>query len=319
MQQITRLKEKIYCGKSITKEEALLLYETPLSPLTAAADEIRRRFCGNRFDLCAILNAKSGRCSEDCKFCAQSRRHATKINAYPLLSKEKIVSAAKGEEKAGVKRFAMVTSGKHLSEEEIDSICRSTKAVKKATALSLCASVGLLHKAQLEKMKAAGISRIHNNLETSRRFFPEICTSHSYDEKIATISAAQDAGLTVCSGGILGLGETVEDRIDLALTLKELEIKSVPINILHAIPGTSLAKTPPLSNEEILRTIAVFRFLLPDAFLRLAGGRGNQADMGRACFGAGANAAITGDLLTTAGISVASDLLMLKEMDYEVN
>ncbi len=319
MQQITQLKEKIYHGQTVTKEEALALYKAPLAPLTAAADEIRRRFCGNRFDLCAIVNAKSGRCGEDCKFCAQSSRYPTEIVAYPLLSQREIISAANAEEQAGVKHFAVVTSGKSLPAREIKKVCRSIEALKKETSLVLCASLGLLSDAQFKQLKAAGITRIHNNLETSRRFFPQICTSHSYDDKIKTISAARRNGLEVCSGGIFGLGETVEDRVELALTLRELEVKSVPLNILEPIPGTPLETVTLLSEEEVRRMVAVFRFLLPAALLRLAGGRGNLKDKGRACFSGGANAAITGDMLTTKGISAATDFEMLKELGYEVS
>lgn len=319
MNQIDQLKRKVCENRNITKEEALSLYEAPLAPLTAAADEIRRRFCGNRFDLCAIVNAKSGHCGEDCKFCAQSSRYPTETAAYPLLSQREIINAAKTEDQGGVKHFAVVTSGKSLPAQEIEKVCRSMEALKKETSLILCTSLGLLNGAQFEKLKAAGVTRIHNNLETSRRFFPQICTSHSYDDKIKTISAAQNIGLEVCSGGIFGLGETVEDRIELALTLRELEVKSVPINILEPIPGTPLETVTPLSEEEILTIVSVFRFLLPDAFLRLAGGRGNLKDKGRACFTGGANAAITGDMLTTKGISAAADFEILKELGYEVS
>ncbi len=319
MQQIARLKEKIFHEQTVTKEEALALYEAPLVPLNAAADEIRRRFCGNRFDLCAIVNAKSGRCGEDCKFCAQSSRYPAEITAYPLLSQRELLRAANAEEQGGVKHFGIVTSGKSLSAREMEKVCRSIETLKRETSLVLCASLGLLSESQLKQLKAAGITRIHNNLETSRRFFPQICTSHSYDDKIKTISAARRNGLEVCSGGIFGLGETVEDRIELALTLRELEIKSVPLNILEPIPGTPLEKVTPLSEEEVRRMVTVFRFLLPNAFLRLAGGRGNLKDKGRACFSGGANAAITGDMLTTKGISAAADLEILKELGYEVS
>lgn len=318
MNIIDRLKDKVYEGRTVTKEEALHLYEAPLLPLCAAADKIRASFCGDCFDLCAIVNGKSGRCGEDCKFCAQSKYYPTKIHTYALLPPSKIVGAAKTEAANGVKRFAVVTSGRTLQEQEIDMVCQSMAAIKKETPLALCASLGLLDETQFQKLKAAGVTRIHNNLETSRRFFPKICTSHRYDDKIAAIQAAQKSGLEVCSGGIFGLGETVEDRIDLAFTLQELGIKSVPVNILNPIPGTPLAHNPLLSEEEVRRIIAVYRFLLPDAFLRLAGGRGNLSDQGRACFSGGANAAITGDMLTTKGISAATDLLMLKEMGYEV-
>lgn len=318
MDIINHLKDKVYKGRTVTKEEALHLYEAPLLPLSVAANEIRNSFCGNRFDLCAIINGKNGRCGEDCKFCAQSKFYPIKIDTYALLPPAKIVAAAKREAANGVHRFAIVTSGRALQEQEIDMVCQSMATIREETRLSLCASLGLLNEAQFQKLKAAGVTRIHNNLETSRRFFPEICTSHRYDDKIAAIRAAQSSGLNVCSGGIFGLGETVEDRIDMAFTLKELGIRTVPINILNPIPGTPLENEPSISDEALQRIIAVYRFLLPGAYLRLAGGRGNLSDKGRACFLGGANAAITGDMLTTKGISAAADLLMLKEMGYEV-
>ena len=270
------------------------------------------------FDLCSIINGKSGRCGEDCKFCAQSNFYPTKIDTYTLLPLAKIVAAAKMESANGAQRFAIVTSGRALQEQEIEMVCQSMAAIRKKTPIALCASLGLLNETQFRKLKAAGITRIHNNLETSRRFFPKICTTHRYDDKIAAIRAAQNSGLEICSGGIFGLGETAEDRIELAFTLKKLGIKSIPINILNPIPGTPLENEPSISDEALRRIIAVYRFLLPDVYLRLAGGRGNLSDRGRACFSGGANAAITGDMLTTKGISAAEDLLMLKEIGFEV-
>lgn len=237
---------------------------------------------------------------------------------YPLLSAEEITAEARKNDAQGVLRYSIVTSGKRLSDDEVEAMCEAVRQIRAETGISVCVSFGLLSQKQYEKLRDAGVTRVHNNLETSRRNFPNICTTHTYDDKIAAIRAAQAAGLTVCSGGIMGLGETVEDRIDMALTLRELDIHSVPVNVLNPIPGTPLEQCTPLTEDEVRRIVAVYRFLLPDASIRLAGGRGLLPDKGRVCFLSGANAAISGDMLTTAGITVETDRRMLQELGYEV-
>ena len=197
-------------------------------------------------------------------------------------------------------------------------MCEGIKEIKKKIGISVCVSFGLLNEEQFRRLKEAGVSRVHNNLETSRKNFKEVCTTHTFEEKIQAIQAAKAAGLSVCSGGIMGLGESVEDRIDMALELRELGIKSVPINMLNPIPGTPYANNKKVSSDEMQRIVAVYRFILPDAFIRLAGGRGLLEDKGKGCFQSGANAAITGDMLTTAGITVETDKKLLQELGYEV-
>lgn len=213
-------------------------------------------------------------------------------------------------------RFSLVTSGEKLTDKEVDDVCKAVAAIKEQTNISVCASLGLLSFEQFAHLKAAGIERIHNNLETSRRFFPHVCTTHSYDDKIDVLKTARSAGMDLCSGGIIGLGETMEDRIDLALTVRELGVRSVPVNVLNPIQGTPFENNPKLSDEEIRRTVAIFRFILPDASIRLAGGRGLMADKGRGCFSSGANAAITGDMLTTSGVTIENDMKILDELGY---
>ncbi|HJB27581.1 MAG TPA: biotin synthase BioB [Candidatus Blautia faecavium] len=319
MTYIQHLKEKVLSQKGpVTREEALKLYVQPLHELCRTADEIRRHFCSNHFDLCTIINGKSGRCSENCRFCAQSSHNHTGAEEYPLLSPEDILAQAKKAQDQGIPRYSIVTSGKSLSDREIKEICSTVKRIRKETSLSVCVSFGLLNEDQYRKLREAGVSRIHNNLETSRRNFPNVCTTHTFDDKLRSIRAASAAGLPVCSGGIMGLGETKEDRIDLALTLQGLGIKSIPVNMLNPIPGTPFENNPRLSQEDMCRIISVFRFLLPDAFIRLAGGRGLLPDKGKSCFLSGANAAITGDMLTTAGITAQTDHGLLKELGYEV-
>ncbi len=319
MSFVSEMKEKVLCGEEITRQEALQLAGQPLTELQAAADEIRRKVCGNGFDLCTIVNGKCGRCSEDCKYCAQSAHYHTACEEnYPLLSTEELVAGARHNAAQGVLRYSIVTSGKRLSEQEVEQVCESIRRIKAETDIEVCVSFGLLDEAQFRKIKAAGASRVHCNLESSARYFPEVCTTHTYEEKIETLKAAKQAGLTICSGGILGLGETMEDRIDMVLTARELGVKSIPVNLLNPIPGTPYEKMTPLSNEEACRCVALFRFLVPDASIRLAGGRGLVGDKGEACFLSGANAAISGDMLTTAGITVETDMELVHRLGFEV-
>lgn len=315
---IYKLKDKILSGYNITYNEALSLIETPLNELLEAADEIRKHFCSNIFDICSIINAKSGKCSENCKFCAQSAHYKTNISEYPLLDKETIIKNALYMAKKGVLRFSIVTSGKALTDKDVEILADTIKEIKSKSNISICASLGLLTDENFKKLKYAGLERVHNNLETSENFFSSVCTTHTFDDKINALKAALQSGLSVCSGGIIGLGESMQDRIDLAFSLKELGIKSVPVNILSPVKGTPYENNKQLSEEEILKTISIFRFILPDAFIRLAGGRALLSDKGKKAFLSGANAAITGDMLTTYGISVDTDMQIIKETGYIV-
>ena len=313
------MKDKILRGKWIGREEALRLAEEPLEELRQAADEIRRKVCGSGFDLCTIVNAKCGRCSEDCRYCAQSAHYRTACEeSYPLLSAQELLEDARRNAQQGVLRYSIVTSGRRLSEEEVEQACESIRRIRAEVPIEVCVSFGLLDEVQFRKIKAAGASRVHCNLESSARYFPSVCTTHTYEEKIRTLQAAKRAGLSICSGGILGLGETMEDRIDMVLTARELGVKSIPVNLLNPIPGTPYENRVPLDNEEACRCVALFRFLIPDASIRLAGGRGLLGDKGEACFLSGANAAISGDMLTTAGITVETDMELLRSSGFEV-
>lgn len=316
----TELKNKVLSGEKITRDEALELVEIPLEELGQAADELRKHFCGNRFDICTIINGKCGKCTEDCKYCAQSSHYQTALkDCYPLLPTENLLEDAKKRAAQGVLRYSIVTSGRCLSDKETDQVCESIRQIKKEVSIEICVSFGLMKQSQFEKIKDAGASRVHCNLESSRRYFAKVCTTHTYDEKIETLKAAKRAGLSICSGGIIGLGETIEDRIDMILTARTLGVQSIPVNLLNPIPGTPYEKNRVLSNEELCRNISIFRFLIPDGYIRLAGGRGLIGDRGRKCFQSGANAAISGDMLTTAGITVETDQKLLKELGYEVH
>lgn len=316
---LEKLKNSVLNGYQITKEDAIKLVDVDLEDLCNAANELRNYFCGNSFDICTIINGKSGRCSEDCKYCAQSSHYKVSIEDYPLLSSEELLKGAKYNQEKGILRYSIVTSGKRLSDTEVDKICESYSQIKEECGISLCASHGLLSYESFKKLKDAGVDRYHNNLETSRRNFPNICTTHTYDDKIAAIKNAQKAGLTVCSGGILGLGETMEDRIDMALDIRDLGVKSIPINILNPILGTPYEGSEILSTEEVRRVVSIFRFILPDGAIRLAGGRGLIDKRGKTTFTSGANAAISGDMLTTAGISIQDDMKMIEELGFEVS
>ena len=314
---VQTLKEEVINGKKINKEEAMFIAGADLEEICSAANEIREAFCDNGFDICTIINGKSGRCSENCKYCAQAGCFKTEVESYPLLDKETIVKDAKKNAEQGVLRYSIVTSGKCLNDKEVESACESIRAIKEEADIEVCVSFGLLNEEQFRKLKDAGVSRVHNNLETSRRYFPSVCSTHTYDEKIETIKAAKRAGLKVCSGGIMGIGETMEDRIDMVMQQRELGVKSIPVNMLNPIKGTPYENNALLTQDEMRRIVAVFRFIVPDASIRLAGGRGLMEDKGVSCFKSGANAAISGDMLTTSGITVKKDLEILNELGFE--
>ena len=315
---LKKISEKVLNGELIDKDIALNLLNYDTEDLCEEANKIRKYFCGNEFDLCTIINGKSGRCSEDCKFWAQSSHYKSDIENYELLDTNVIKKEAIYNDEKNVGSYSIVTSGRKLNEKEMNYLCNTYIEIRKNCKIKLCASGGLLTYEELCQLKEAGVTRYHNNLETSRRFFSQMCTTHTYDEKIETIKAAKKAGLTVCSGGIMGLGENMEDRIDLAFTLRDLDITSVPINILNPIKGTPLENNKVLSLDDVRKIVAIYRFILPKAQLRLAGGRGLLDDKGLSIFTSGANAAITGDMLTTSGISIDEDMKIIKKLGYEV-
>ena len=236
-----QLAEDIIKGRRLKRGEDLsFLLSEDLDELCAGADKIRKELCGNHVDLCSIINGRSGRCGEDCKFCAQSACHHAKVEEYPFLEPEEILEDCKRHEAKKVHRYSIVTAGRALTGAEMEKALRAYRAMKKECKVELCASHGLLSQEDFNRLKEAGVGRYHANIETSRRNFPNICTTHTFEDKLEVIRRAQAAGLSVCSGGIIGMGETWEDRIDMAITLSELGIKSIPLNILRPIPGTFL-------------------------------------------------------------------------------
>lgn len=319
---IKDLEIKILSGEYINFQEAMALTDIrnndDIEQLCLSANNIRKTLCGNKVDLCSIMNAKSGRCSENCKFCAQSIHYNTNAEVYDLVSKEAALKLAKENESEGVNRFSLVTSGRGITSSDFEKVLDIYEELNKEVKIELCASLGILEYDKLLKLKGRGITMYHHNLETSREFYKEICTTHSYEERIDTIKAAQKAGISVCSGGIIGLGESWIDRINLAFQLKELQIMSIPVNILNPVKGTPLEDSKNLSQEDILKTIAIFRFINPKALIRLAGGRNLIRDLGKECFNSGANATITGNYLTTSGNKICDDKEMIGELKLEV-
>ena len=307
--------EKIIQGDRLkSSDDTKFLLESSLEDLQKGAGAIQKKFCGNHIDLCTIINGKSGRCGENCKYCAQSACHKTGVEVYDFLPAEKILAEGLANEKAGVNRFSIVTSGRALSGKDFDKAIEAYKILRGKLTIELCASHGILTQEQFKRLRKVGVTSYHHNIETSRRFFPAICTSHTYDDRIRTIKLAQSEGLSVCSGGIIGMGENWQDRLDMAFELFALEIKSIPINVLNAVKGTALENLKPLSAEEILRTIAIFRYINPAANIRLAAGRKFLPDKGASAFQSGASASITGDMLTTSGTTIEGDLKILEQL-----
>ena len=315
-----KLADEIIGGRRMTREDDLNMFLTcDLKELCQGADKIREAFVGEKVDLCSIINGRSGRCPEDCKYCAQSVHNHTACEIYDFLPEEKILEACKMNESEGVNRFAIVTAGRALSGEEFEKAIHAYETMKKECKIDLCASMGFLTKEQLHRLHEAGVTSYHHNIETSRRNFPNICTTHTYDMKIETLKMVKEEGMCACSGGIIGMGETWEDRLDMAISLAELGIDSIPINALMPIKGTPLENQEQLTEDDILRTIAFFRYINPDANIRLAAGRALLTNDGETAFESGASATITGNMLTTvACATIRSDRKMLQDMGRDV-
>ena len=321
MSFISDLANSVIKTEDITKEDALkLACSSDLEELLKNADKIRKHFCKNNFNLCSIINAKSGKCSENCKYCAQSAHFKTNSPNYSLLNNDIIFKEALKFEEKGVHRFSLVMSGKGVKDnsDELNRLEEIYKYLTKNSKIHLCGSFGIVSLETLKKLKKAGLKTYHHNLETSRRFFPKICSTHTYDDRINTIKNAKLAGLDVCSGAIFGMGENLEDRINLAFDLKKLNVSSVPLNILTPIKGTPLENLPPLPKNEILKTIAIFRFILPKAYLRYAGGRNNLGEFVETGLKGGINSALTGDFLTTKGDGVENDKKMVLKNGFKI-
>lgn len=316
---LKKLADDIINGKRLKREDDLSFFiNCDLDALLEGADKIREYFCGDKVDLCTIINGRSGRCGEDCKYCAQSAHNHTNCEVYDFLPKEKILAEALANEKEGVDRFAIVTAGRSLSGEDFEKAIDAYETMHRECKLDLCASLGFLTKEQFHRLHEAGVTSYHDNIETSRRNFPNICTTHTYDMKIETLKLVKAEGMWACSGGIIGMGEDWEDRLDMAISLAEVGVDSIPLNTLMPIKGTPLENERRLTEPEILRTIAFFRYINPEADIRLGAGRALLTGDGIKAFQSGASATITGNMLTTvACATIRSDKNMLKDIGRE--
>ncbi|MFH1519410.1 MAG: biotin synthase BioB [Candidatus Omnitrophota bacterium] len=291
------------------------LLSLPLPELLALANKTRKDYLGSKFELCSIINAKSGYCGQDCKFCAQSTHHSADISTYPLKKKQEILKAAKKAKDTGAEKFGIVTSGNCLAAKELEEIILAIFSIRKEVGIVVCASLGALSEKELKRLKAAGLTRYHHNIETSRRFYQQIVSTHDFGQRVDTIKAAKAVGLEVCSGGIIGMGETWQDRIDMAYTLKELDVDSVPINILVPIKGTSLENLKPISCNDVIRTLAIFRVILKDKPIKIAAGRESAlGDFQGLGFMAGANGMLIGGYLTIKGRELEADYRLIEEV-----
>lgn len=316
---IKHLEKKILKGNHLSREEAFYIANisgTEIFELFVSANIIRNHFRGTNVDLCSIVNAKSGACPEDCSFCVQSSKSKAEIKVYPLIDKKIVIKQAKKAKNSGAKRFSVVTSGRKVSDRDLSAISDMISEIKEI-GLFPCTSLGLLSEEEVSTLKSAGLDRYHHNLETSESFFPQICSTHSYADKIKTIDAVKSIGLSICSGGIFGMGETWQDRIDMAFMLKELNVDSIPINFLIPIKGTALGYREFLHPFEALKIISLYRFILPQKEIRICGGRMQVlGEFNSMVFFAGADSLLTGNYLTTSGRNYEDDLRLIKTYGF---
>ena len=318
---ITLCKDKVLSGQKISDEESeklINISNDSLHALSDAANEITRKLCGNLVDVEALINAKKGKCQEDCSFCSQSAFYKTDINTYKLLPPETIVQNAMLAKEDGVKSFCLVCAWRGPTEKDFEQICSIIKKINQDVGIEVNCSLGFIGKEMAIELKKLGVKRYNHNLEASRSFFSKICTTHTYDDRMETNLIVKNAGLELCCGGIIGMGETRMQRLELGLDLAKLSPEECPINILVPQKGTPLEIQTRLSIFEILRTIAIFRFLMPTTILKIAGGREVYLanDQERVLLG-GANGIITGGYLTIGGNSPKEDFQMISKIGLE--
>ena len=287
--------------------------------LLSAANRVRHHFLGNAVEFCTIINAKSGRCSENCRFCAQSSHYQGECSTYPMLPVEQMAAAAHDAEERGINRFSIVTSGRALSDKDLDVVCVTASSIRRQTGVQVDCSVGFLSRENAIALKEAGVKRYHHNLETAGSFFDQVCTSHSFADKLATIARVKESGMSVCSGGIMGLGETPVQWIEMVLQLRDLEVDCIPVNVLNPRPGTPLQQFTPPGPLEVLKMLAITRLIVPRTEIRLAGGREvNLRDFQGTAFLAGVTGMIVGGYLTTPGRSVEEDYQMIEDLHLRI-
>lgn len=306
-------------GLPATVEEALELdrrYST--AELSSCADKIRVKWCGDKIHTCSIVNARSGRCSENCKWCAQARCHKTGVKEYEHIPKAEVFRAYASNKQRGASCFSMVTSGRKVIERDMEFFCDIYRELAQAGGVELCASMGLLSRKELQQLWDSGVRKYHCNLESSPSFFTKLCTSHTIADKLETIRIAREIGFTICCGGIIGMGETMRDRLELAEMAREAGASSIPVNILQPIKGTPLQDLEPISEEEIERSVALMRFIAPKCTLHFAGGRARLSRQTTArILRGGMNGALIGDMLTTVGNDVDDDFKLFESVGYE--
>lgn len=309
---------RLLTGEEIGIDEALRLNESfTTDRLCDMADAVRRKFSGSMLDTCSIINARSGRCGEDCKWCAQSRHYATGVTEYAVAERDRVLEMTRANDAAGVRRLSLVTGGRRVTKAEAPVFCQLYKDMAAVSSMSFCASMGLVDRETLQMLYDAGVRRYHCNLETSSEYFPKLCSTHSHADKLRTIALAREVGMEVCSGGIIGMGETMRDRLLLAREASQAGAVSIPINILNPIPGTPLADVEPLSEDEIIRSVALMRLVAPRAVMRFAGGRARLSEAAtRRILSGGMNGVMIGDLLTTVGNKVDDDFALFDSMGF---
>lgn len=320
--QIIDWADRILEGGEITEDEAKALIRTSdddTMVLLAMADKIRQKFSGKSVDLCAIINARSGSCPEDCKFCAQSARYCTGVKTYGFLPEDDVVASARKAKEAGAARFDIVTAGRDQHDpKDFDEIVHLIRRIRQEVGIEVCCSLGFLTPDQARRLHEAGLSRLHCNIETAPSYFSEVCTTHTMEEKVQNVTTAQAAGIRVCCGGIIGLGESLDQRVEMAFQLKKMKIDAIPLNVLNPVPGTPFAHNERLAPMEILRSFAMFRFVLPKAQIRTAGGRQvNLRSLQSLALAGGMNGVMIGNYLTTKGTSPAEDIRMLHDLGRE--
>lgn len=315
---INEIVDRIIQGGSLTPEEAVHLSGVEGSDvfdLFTGASRIKERFVGAEVHLCSIINAKSGRCAEDCAFCAQSAHHSTDAPVYPLVQEERLLESARAAEESGSACFGIITSGTTVNGAELEQILSALRRIRQETTILPSCSLGIIDEHTAVRLRDAGMDTYHHNLETAESFFPSICTTHPYQDDVDTVRAVKKAGLKICSGGIFGLGESAAQRVEMAFTLKELDVDSVPLNFLNPIPGTKLEGAANISAMECLKTIAIYRMILPDKRITVCGGREkNLRDLQSWIFFAGANGTMIGNYLTTQGRNIEVDLKMFNDL-----
>ncbi len=324
MHSMLHLCDQVLEGKTLSAADTdsiLRARGAELTLLLAGAHRLREKFFGDRIELCSIINAKSGRCAENCSFCAQSAHHQTSAPVYPLKPLEELVAGAHKAQAEGSHCYGIVTSGTRIRPgEELERILAALRIIRQTTDIDPSASLGILDAETASALADAGCVTYHHNLETARSFFPQICTTHNYEEDVDTVRLAKKVGMKVCCGGIFGLGESLEQRAELAFTLKELDVDSVPLNFLNPIAGTPLERQEDLTPLDCLRIIALFRYLLPEKRISVCGGREkNLRDFQSWIFMAGASGTMVGNYLTTSGRDREIDLQMFKDAEVMID